>query len=133
MLTREIANAVQADQQQAADMNASAIRQFEALIRAALIVTKVQVQIASEGKTRWDFAGGLASAILPTPAGAVGDGQYDAAYLRAVQAMWASYTVWLATPIVVTVNGQQVDLGKRPLDLIMSTPTLAQAVEEQTT
>ncbi len=62
MLTREIANTVQAEQQQATtEMTASAIRQFEALIRAALIITKVQVQIASEGKARWDFAGGLAT------------------------------------------------------------------------
>jgi len=62
-------------------------------------------------------------------AGAVGDGQDDAAYLREVQAMWASYTTWLATPITATVNGQSVTLEKRPLDLIMSTPIAATPTE----
>lgn len=131
MLTRELANTIQAEWQAANNMQASPIRQFEAQIRAALLITKTQVSMASAGKAQWDFADGMATAILTTPSGAVGDGQYDAAYLRAIQAMWASYTTWLATPITVVVNGEQVSLGKRPLDLIMSTPTLAQAAPEE--
>lgn len=130
MLTREVANQIASDWQQANDMGASAIRQFEAMIRAALLMTKTQVQMASAGKSQWDFAAGMAQAILTAPSGAVGDGQYDASYLRAIQAMWASYTVWLATPITVTVNGETVNLGKRPLDLIMSTPILATIQQE---
>lgn len=127
MLTREIANQITAEWQAANDMGATPIRQFEAMIRAALLTTKTQVQMASAGKAQWDFASGMAQAILTTPSGAVGDGQYDASYLRAIQAMWASYTVWLATPIKVVVNGQEVTLEKRPLDLIISSPTLARS------
>lgn len=130
MLTREIANAIQSEWQAANDMNASAIRQFEAMLRCALLLTKVQVQLASAGKGQWDFAAGMAVAILSTPSGAVGDGLYDAAYLRKVQAMWGSYTTWLATPISTTVNGQAVTLTERPLDMILSTPALAQQVQE---
>lgn len=124
MLTREIANQIATDWQQANDMTASAIRQFEAMLRAALLITKTQAQIASAGKAAWDYSG-IAALILTTPSGAVGDGQYDAAYLREIQTMWASYTTWLATPITTTVNGQQVTLDKRPLDLIMSSPVVA--------
>lgn len=128
MLTREVAGVVQSEWQQANDMQASAIRQFEAMIRAALLMTKTQVQMASAGKGHWDYSG-VAASVLTTLSGAVGDGQYDAAYLREVQAMWASYTAWLATPITATVNGQSVTLEKRPLDLIMSTPIAATPTE----
>lgn len=132
MLTREIGNQIAADWQQSNDMNASAIRQFEAMIRAALLLTKTQVQMASAGKGHWDYSG-VALSVLTAPGGhAVGDGSYDAAYLRAIQAMWASYTTWLATPITATVNGQTVTLDKRPLDLIISTPILAQTQQEVT-
>lgn len=124
MLTREISGQIASDWQQANDMQASAIRQFEAMIRAALLMTKTQVQMASAGKGQWDYSG-VAAAVLTTPSGAVGNGQYDAVYLREVQAMWAAYTTWLATPITATVNGQSVTLDKRPLDLIMSTPVMA--------
>lgn len=129
MLTREIANQIASDWQQANDMNASAIRQFEAMIRAALLMTKTQAQLAQAGKAHWDYSG-VAASVLTTPTGAVSDGSYDAAYLREVQTMWASYTTWLATPISATVNGQVVTLDKRPLDLIMSTPVLAQTQQE---
>ena len=124
MLTREISGQIASDWQQANDMQASAIRQFEAMIRAALLMTKTQVQMASAGKGQWDYSG-VAAAVLTTPSGAVGNGQYDAVYLREVQAMWAAYTTWLATPITATVNGQSVTLDKRPLDLIMSAPVMA--------
>lgn len=125
MLTREIANQIAADWQQANDMNAPAIRQFEAMIRAALLLTKTQVNMAGAGKSHWDFSG-IAAAVLTAEAGtAVEGGSYDAAYLREVQAMWASYSAWLATPITATVNGQAVTLEKRPLDLIMSSPVVA--------
>lgn len=127
MLTREVANTFQAEWQMSNDMGSSSIRQFEAMIRCAILLTKTQVQLASAGKGHWDFSG-IAERVLSTPAGQnVGDGAYDAAYLRAIQAMWASYTIWLATPIKVVVNGQEVTLPQRPLDLIMSTPVLAQA------
>ena len=43
MLTREISNQIASDWQQANDMRASAIRQFEAMIRAALLLTKSQL------------------------------------------------------------------------------------------
>lgn len=124
MLTREISGQIASDWQQANDMQASAIRQFEAIIRAALLMTKTQVQMASAGKGQWDYSG-VAAAVLTTPSGVVGDGQYDAVYLREVQTMWAAYTTWLATPITATVNGQSVTLDKRPLDLIMSAPVMA--------
>lgn len=127
MLTPEIANEIRSQWQEANRMDSSPIRQFEAQIRAALLITKTQVGIAGAGKSQWDFADGMAQAIMATPSGAVGDGQYDASYLRLIQGMWASYMEWLYTPITVTVNGQTVNLGKRPLDLIMSTPTLATA------
>lgn len=127
MLTREISNIIQAEWQQANDINTSPIRQFEAMLRAALLITKTQVQIAQAGKAQWDYAGGMAADILSTVSGAVDDGSYDAAYLREIQAMWASYTDWLATPIKVVVNGQEVTLPLKPLDLIMSTPTKAGA------
>lgn len=127
MLTREIAGQIASEWQQGNDMNTSAIRQFEAQIRAALLLTKTQVQMSSAGKGHWDYSG-IAAGILSTADGAaVGDGQYDAAYLRKIQMMWASYTVWLATPITATVNGQQVALDECPLDLIMSAPVAATA------
>lgn len=129
MLTREISNQIASDWQQSNDMQASAIRQLEAMVRAALLMTKTQVQMASAGKGHWDYSG-VAAVVLSTPSGAVGDGQYDAAYIREVQAMWASYTTWLATPITATVNGQAITLEKRPLDLIMSTPILATIQQE---
>ena len=130
MLTREIASTIQSEWQQANDMQASAIRQLEAMIRSALLMTKAQVQMAGAGKGHWDYSG-IAKDVLTTPSGAVGDGQYDAAYLREVQAMWASYTTWLATPITATVNGQAVQMEKRPLDLIMSAPVIAVTPEPE--
>jgi hypothetical protein len=125
MLTRELANQVSGEWQQANDMNASAIRQFEAMLRAALIVTKTQVQLANAGKGHWDYSG-VAAKVLAAPGGApVGDGQYDADYIRMVQAMWASYMTWLASPVKATVNGKDVTLPYRPLDIIMSAPQVA--------
>lgn len=128
MLTREIANQVASDWPN--DMNTSAIRQFEAMLRAALLITKTQVNMATAGKSHWDYSG-IAATVLTTPSGAVGDGQYDAAYLREIQTMWASYTDWLITPIAATVNGQAIQLEKRPLDLIMSAPVIAIAPEPE--
>jgi hypothetical protein len=126
-----MASTIAGEWQQANDMQSSAIRQLEAMIRAALLLTKTQVQIASAAKGHWDYSG-IAEKVLTTPSGQInGDGQYDSEYLRAVQAMWASYTIWLATPIKVVVNGQEMDLGRRPLDLILSTPVAAKSVVEQ--
>jgi hypothetical protein len=135
MITRDLANQIASEWQVANDMHASSIRQFEAMVRAALLVTRVQVQMAGAGKSHWDYSG-VAEKVLTAPDGqGAGDGQYDAGYLRVVQAMWASYTVWLATPIEVTVNGQPVKLDKRPIDIIMRAPQLAGApaasVEEE--
>lgn len=124
MITRGIANEIESSWQQANDMNASAIRQFEAMLRAALLLTKTQVQLAVAGKGHWDYSG-IASQILGTESGAVADGQYDATYLRLVQAMWASYQTWLAAPISVVVNGQSVTLAQCPLDIIMGAPMMA--------
>lgn len=132
MLTREIANDIQGQWQQGNDMQSSAIRQFEAQIRGALLLTKAQVQMAGAGKNHWDFAG-VAALVMATPSGAVGDGQYDASFLREVQGMWASYMAWLMTPIVVTVEGQSVTLTKRPIDLIMGAPVLASAQQQEDT
>lgn len=67
---------------------------------------------------------------MTTPSGAVGDGAYDARYLRAIQAMWGSYMAWLIAPITITVDGQAVTLEQRPLDLIMSAPVMAQQTQE---
>lgn len=129
MLTREIANEVASQWQQANDMQASGIRQFEAMLRAALLITKTQVSIAGAGKNQWDYSG-IAAAVMATQTGAVGDGAYDAAYLREVQAMWGGYMIWLTTPITIVVEGQTVTLEKRPIDLIMSSPVVASAQQE---
>lgn len=130
MITRPIANELEAQWAEANNMNLSAIRQFEAAIRAALLLTKSQVQLAQAGKAMWDYSG-IAQPILTTPSGAVGDGIYDAAYHREIQGMWGSYMKWLASPITVVVNGQTVTLDKCPLDLIMSTPVLAAPPETE--
>lgn len=125
MLTRELANQIQSEWLQATDMRLSSIRQFEAMMRAALALTQVQVAMASAGKIKWDFANGMAAAIAATADDEpVGDGQYAAEWHREFRAMWASYTVWLNTAISATVDGEPVTLTKKPLDIIMSTPTL---------
>jgi hypothetical protein len=129
MLTREIANEVASQWQHANDMQASGIRQFEAMLRAALLITKTQVSIAGAGKNQWDYSG-IAAAVMATQTGAVGDGAYDAAYIREIQAMWGSYMAWLTTPITIVVQGQTVTLEKRPIDLIMSSPVVAQVAQE---
>lgn len=125
MLTREQANLIQAEWLTGTDMRQSAIVQFEAMIRAALILTRVQIAMANAGKLHWDFADGLADAITAADdTEKVSDGQYAAGYLEEFRAMWASYTVWLATPITATGDGAPVTLDKKPLDIIMSTPTI---------
>jgi len=130
MLTRELANQIQAEWLQATDMNLSSIRQFEGMIRAALALTQVQVAIASAGKIKWDFAQGMAAAVAAADDEApVGDGQYAALYHKEFRAMWASFTIWLNTPITATVDGAPVTLTKKPLDIIMSTPTAGVAPE----
>lgn len=130
MLSRELANQIQSDWLTGTDMRLSSILQFEAMIRAALALTRVQVAMANAGKVHWDFADGMAAAITAADDTApVADGQYAAGYLEEFRAMWASYTVWLATPITATVGGQQVTLTKKPLDIIMSTPTAGVVAE----
>jgi hypothetical protein len=37
---------------------------------------------------------------------------------------------WLTTPITIVVQGQTVTLEKRPIDLIMSSPVVAQVAQE---
>ena len=130
MLTRELANQIQAEWLQATDMNLSSIRQFEGMIRAALALTQVQVAMANAGKIKWDYAAGMAAAVAAAEDEApVGDGQYAAEFHRKFRAMWASYTVWLNTPISATVDGSPVTLTEKPLDIIMSTPQVGQASE----
>lgn len=124
MLTRELASQIQNEWLQSTNMSLSSIRQFEAMMRAALALTQVQVSMASAGKIRWDYADGMADAIAAAgDAEIVGDGQYAAGWHEEFRAMWASYTVWLNSPISATVDGQSVTLTKKPLDIIMSTPT----------
>ena len=124
MLTRELAQQIQSDWASATDMSASSIRQFEDMIDAAIALTRVQIAMANAGKVHWDYASGLATDVAAADDTAtVGDGQYAAGYIEKIRAMWASYTVWLATPISTTVGGQAVTLDERPLDLIMSKPT----------
>lgn len=124
MLTRELANQIQNEWLQSTDMNISSIRQFEAMMRAALALTQVQVAMASAGQVRWNFAQGMAAAIAAAEdEETVSDGQYAAEWHREFRAMWASFTMWLNTPISATVDGSPVTLTKKPLDIIMSTPT----------
>lgn len=131
MLTKELANQIMGEWSQSTNMNISAIRQFEAMMRAALALTQVQVAMASAGKVRWDYTGGLAADIAAAADDErVGDGQYAAEWHRNFRAMWASYTVWLNTPVSATVDGSPVTLTQKPLDIIMSVPTAGVAPSE---
>lgn len=130
MLTRELAGQIQSDQQLSNDMGLSSMLQFEAMLRAAMLITRVQVNLASAGRSLWDNTG-VGDLVLNTPDGqCVGDGKYDAAHIRDVQMMWQSYTMWLTTPITVEIEGQVIQLEKTPLKLILSAPAVGAAPEQ---
>ncbi len=124
MLTKENANRIIADWEAGNDTNRSSIQRFESKIRASIALTEVLINMAGNGKTHWDYSG-LAAAVAATADGdAVGDGTFDAAYIRKFRAMWSTFNVWLGTPIETVLDSVPVEYDERPIDMIISAPTV---------
>lgn len=124
MLTKENANRIIADWEAGNDTNRSSIQRFESKIRASIALTEVLINMAGNGKTHWDYSG-LAAAVAATADGdAVGDGTFDAAYIRKFRAMWSTFSVWLGTPIETVLDSVPVEYDERPIDMIISAPTV---------
>ena len=124
MLTKENANRIIADWEAGNDTNRSSIQRFESKIRASIALTEVLINMAGNGKTHWDYSG-LSAAVAATADGdAVGDGAFDAEYIRKFRAMWSTFNVWLGTPIATTLDSVPVEYDERPIDMIISAPTV---------
>jgi len=125
MLTKENANRIIADWEAGNDTNRSSIQRFESKIRASIALTEVLINMAGNGKTHWDYSG-LSTQVAATVDGeAVGDGTFDAEYIRKFRAMWSTLSVWLATPIETVLDGVPVEYTERPIDMIISAPVVA--------
>lgn len=127
MLTKELANRIIIDWEAGNDTTRSSIQRFESKIRASIALTEVLINMANNGATHWNYSG-LAAQVAATANGeAVGDGQLDAEFIRKYRAMWSTFNAWLATPIATTLDGQPVSYTERPIDMIISAPTVVAA------
>ncbi|MCE7982550.1 MAG: hypothetical protein DYG89_15270 [Caldilinea sp. CFX5] len=131
MITRESASQMTYLYQLATDPTASEIARFEALLQLGLMIGRMHIALLDTAQNLWDNSG-IGAAITTTPNGsAVDNGQYDAGYIRMVQAMYLSNKIWWATPVTLVVNGQTIELGKTPRQIMMMAPIRAGAVTEE--
>ncbi len=130
MITREIAARMQAEWDTAQNPDVSDILRFEALVREGISLARTTVNVVDAAQNHWDNSG-VGVSILSTPDGsAVGDGRYDANYIRKIQIMYLSYKQWLVESISATFNGDVIELDESPRELIMKAPVVPQPTSE---
>lgn len=122
MLTKENANRIIADWEAGNDTTRSSIQRFESKIRASIALTEVLINMANNGATHWNYSGLAADVANAADGEAVGDGTFDAEFIRKFRAMWSTFNTWLGTPIATTLDTVPVSYDERPIDLIISAP-----------
>lgn len=120
MLTKEMAAQIQSYWNQSQDPTVSAVQQFEAMLRAGLLLARATVNIVDAAQNHWDNAAILAA----TDGEAAGNGQYDVEYIKEIQMMYLSYKAWLTTDVEATFMGNPVTVDKTPRELIMQAPVV---------
>lgn len=125
MITREIANQIQAEWNRSQDPTVSAVQQFEAMLRAGLLLARATVNIVDAAQNHWDNSGAGAAILAATNGTAAGDGAYDVEYIKEIQFMYLSYKEWLTTDVAATYLGNPVTVDKTPRELIMQAPEVA--------
>lgn len=122
MLTRQMAEQIQRYWEQSQDPTVSAVQQFEAMLRAGLLLARATVNIVDAAQNHWDNSGAGAAILAADNGTAAGDGSYDVEYIKEVQFMYLSYKNWLTTNVEATYLGNPVSVDKTPRQLIMQAP-----------
>lgn len=124
MLTKEMATQIQGYWNQSQDPNISAVQQFEAMLRAGLLLARATNNIVDAAQNHWDNSGAGAAILAATNGEAAGDGQYDVEYIKAIQMMYLSYKAWLTTDVEATFMETPITLTETPRQLIMRAPVV---------
>lgn len=124
MLTKEMAAQIQSYWNQSQDPNTSTVQQFEAMLRAGLLLARATINIVDAAQNHWDNSGSGAAILAATDGEAAGNGQYDVEYIKEIQMMYLSYKAWLTTDVEATFMGNPVAVDKTPRELIMQAPAV---------
>lgn len=126
MLTKEMAAQIQNYWNQSQNPNTSAVQQFEAMLRAGLLLARATVNIVDAAQNHWDNSGSGAAILSASNGEAAGDGAYDVEYIKEIQMMYLSYKAWLIEDVQATFMGNPVTVSKTPRELIMQAPIAVQ-------
>ena len=127
MLTRQMAEQIQSYWNQSQDPTVSAVQQFEAMMRAGLLLARATVNIVDAAQNHWDNSGAGAAILAATNGETAGDGAYDVEYIKEIQFMYLSYKEWLIADVEATYLGNPVSVDKTPRELIMQAPVAGTA------
>lgn len=122
MLTRQMSEQIQRYWEQSQDPTVSPVLQFEAMLRAGLLLARATVNIVDAAQNHWDNSGAGAAILAATNGETAGDGQYDVEYIKEIQFMYLSYKEWLIADVKATYLGNPITVDKTPRKLIMQAP-----------
>ena len=127
MLTRNTAEQIQRYWEQSQDPAVSAVLQFEAMMRAGLLLARAMINLVDAAQNHWDNSGAGAAVLAATNGEAAGNGTYDVEYIKQIQFMYLSYKEWLIADVESTYLGNPVGVDKSPRELIMQAPVVIAA------